>query len=201
MTAAEWSLVANHPALDFVNTVGGWDADRVREDRLPAYDALLLWCRKAGLLLPADLRSLERQAVADPEAARRVLERARDLRLALYRTIAAALARRSPALQDLERLNREATRARSAERLVHGHDGFSWRLDDALALDRPVQLVAAAAARLLVHEPLGRVHRCPGEDCGWLFLDTSRGGRRRWCDMATCGNLDKVRRFRRRATR
>jgi len=31
-----------------------------------------------------------------------------------------------------------------------------------------------------------------------MFLDTSRNGRRHWCDMKDCGNLAKVRRFRQR---
>jgi predicted RNA-binding Zn ribbon-like protein len=31
-----------------------------------------------------------------------------------------------------------------------------------------------------------------------LFLDISKNSRRQWCDMQTCGNLAKVRRFRRR---
>ncbi|MGH7586689.1 MAG: CGNR zinc finger domain-containing protein [Gemmatimonadales bacterium] len=195
----ELSLVGNHPALDFTNTVGGWDGDRVREDRLRDYGDLLLWSRKAGLLAPADARALERQAAIGREEAGRVLERARDLRSALYRTLTAALSRQQPPQADLARLNREVARARAAERLVPGRDTFAWKAGEEPSLDRPVQLVAAATARLLVEGPLVRIHRCPGENCGWLFLDTSRGGRRRWCDMATCGNLDKVRRFRRRA--
>jgi predicted RNA-binding Zn ribbon-like protein len=35
------------------------------------------------------------------------------------------------------------------------------------------------------------VKACPGDSCGWLFLDPR--GRRRWCIMATCGNRSKVR--------
>ncbi|HET7305552.1 MAG TPA: CGNR zinc finger domain-containing protein [Segeticoccus sp.] len=31
---------------------------------------------------------------------------------------------------------------------------------------------------------------CPGDDCGWLFLNP--GGRRRWCSMSPCGNRAKV---------
>jgi len=37
-----------------------------------------------------------------------------------------------------------------------------------------------------------RVRECPGERCGWLFLDDSPAGRRRWCSMATCGNRAKA---------
>jgi predicted RNA-binding Zn ribbon-like protein len=198
-TSSDVSLVANHPALDFTNTVGGWEGDRVRDDRLANYGDLLGWGRKAGLLTPAAVRALERLATTTPDEAERVFERAIDLRVAMYRIITAAIARRTPAQADLARLNREVARARSAEHLVPDREHYTWRLDDDGGLDRPVQLVAAAAAGLLVGGPVSRIHRCPGENCGWLFLDTSRGGRRRWCDMATCGNLDKVRRFRRRA--
>ena len=40
---------------------------------------------------------------------------------------------------------------------------------------------------------LARLRRCPGRDCGWLFLDTS--GRRRWCSMGACGSREKMRRM------
>ena len=53
-----------------------------------------------------------------------------------------------------------------------------------------VALLADAAA-------LARLRRCPGRNCGWLFLDTS--GRRRWCSMQTCGSREKMRRLRERA--
>ncbi|MER9651090.1 CGNR zinc finger domain-containing protein [Mesorhizobium sp. M0199] len=35
---------------------------------------------------------------------------------------------------------------------------------------------------------------CPR--CGWLFVDISRGGKRRWCNMRVCGNREKVARHR-----
>ncbi|MBZ9993133.1 CGNR zinc finger domain-containing protein [Mesorhizobium sp. BH1-1-4] len=41
-----------------------------------------------------------------------------------------------------------------------------------------------------------RVRECKGRQCGWLFLDTSRGGRRRWCSDETCGTRSRVTRFR-----
>jgi predicted RNA-binding Zn ribbon-like protein len=38
------------------------------------------------------------------------------------------------------------------------------------------------------------VRVCAGEGCGWLFLDTSRNGRRIWCESGDCGNRERVRR-------
>jgi len=58
-----------------------------------------------------------------------------------------------------------------------------------------VRLAVAADAAALLADParLARVRRCPGHDCGWLFLDLS--GRRRWCSMDTCGSRAKMRRL------
>ncbi|MAZ90474.1 MAG: hypothetical protein CMH94_02945 [Oceanicaulis sp.] len=50
------------------------------------------------------------------------------------------------------------------------------------------------AVALLAEDNAVRLKQCDGERCGWLFLDTSKAGRRRWCDMATCGNVSKARR-------
>ena len=60
------------------------------------------------------------------------------------------------------------------------------------SLDLPVRAFANAARRLVEDGLAGRVRRCPGAGCGWLFLDEGRG--RRWCVMAICGNREKARR-------
>jgi hypothetical protein len=44
----------------------------------------------------------------------------------------------------------------------------------------------------------GRVRMCAAANCGLLFVDTSRPGRRRWCSMERCGTRTKVRRHRAR---
>ncbi len=43
-----------------------------------------------------------------------------------------------------------------------------------------------------------RIKICDNDRCRWVFYDTSRTGRRRWCDMATCGNRAKAARHRAR---
>ncbi len=54
--------------------------------------------------------------------------------------------------------------------------------------------IAVDAVSLLSDgERLARLVRCPGHECGWLFLD--RTGRRRWCSMAACGSREKMRRL------
>ncbi len=43
-----------------------------------------------------------------------------------------------------------------------------------------------------------RLRICATDDCRRAFEDTSRAGRRRWCDMTSCGNVAKARRYRAR---
>jgi predicted RNA-binding Zn ribbon-like protein len=73
-----------------------------------------------------------------------------------------------------------------------------WELTEAPAT-AIVGPVAWQAADLLAEGNLDRLKECPGDNCGWLFLDTSRNRSRTWCSMKTCGNAAKVKRFRQRA--
>jgi predicted RNA-binding Zn ribbon-like protein len=53
-----------------------------------------------------------------------------------------------------------------------------------------------AAANLLKSDELSQVRVCDGDDCGWMYVDRSRNGLRRWCQMRTCGTREKSRRRR-----
>jgi len=56
--------------------------------------------------------------------------------------------------------------------------------------------IGLSAVQLLTDDKeLALIRECPGDDCGYLFRDSSRG-RRRWCSMRSCGNRAKVKRFR-----
>jgi predicted RNA-binding Zn ribbon-like protein len=77
---------------------------------------------------------------------------------------------------------------------------YTWGWDRSgdhrgIRLDSPLWPVAQSAAELLTSPMLGRVKVCAGEGCGWVFLDESRNGSRRWCDSRDCGNRERVRRY------
>lgn len=63
---------------------------------------------------------------------------------------------------------------------------------------RGVQLAAAAYLAVRSGHEWQRLKVCAAEDCRWAFLDTSRNGTRRWCDMSDCGNRAKNRAWRER---
>jgi len=77
--------------------------------------------------------------------------------------------------------------------------GFKWEwIGREASLDRMLWSIAHSGAEFLIKGDLSRLRECGGEECGWLFEDTSRNRSRQWCHMQDCGNLAKVRRFRTR---
>jgi predicted RNA-binding Zn ribbon-like protein len=59
--------------------------------------------------------------------------------------------------------------------------------------------VRDAVALLTDPARLARVRVCEGANCTWLFLDPTKNGSRRWCEMKSCGNRAKASRHRARA--
>lgn len=68
-------------------------------------------------------------------------------------------------------------------------------------LDQARSAVAGSLAHYLAEHDRRRLRVCADGTCRWLFVDRSPAGRRRWCDMRTCGNRAKVARHRDRARR
>lgn len=188
-------LVGGQLSLDFTNTVS-WRGRQFPEEKLNNYHDLLNWGVLAGILDEADSRKLSGEGGIQPEAAKRVLERAVELREAIHRIFTANISAETVSDDDLITLNRELREALSRLRLSTETEGytlnFGWGGD---SLDQVLWPIARSASELLTSDNLARVKCCGADDCGWLFLDTSRNRSRRWCDMKDCGNRSKARRF------
>jgi predicted RNA-binding Zn ribbon-like protein len=183
--------------LSFANTLSGRPTATPAE-RLISYDAFADWAREVGLLKPDDVERLIGRARRRSEDAARVLQRARELRERLHETFSATSDHRMPPPATLEALGLELSQWYPRGRLVPDGDRLQWAYGGGDELERPLWEIARAAARLVTSPNLARVRPCAAEDCGWWFLDETKNGSRRWCDMKLCGNRDKVRRFRAR---
>lgn len=182
--------------LGLANTWG--NRGDATSDTLRSYDDVLRWARGAGVVDGPEARQLAELAAREPEEAARVLERTLVLREGLYRSCAAVAAGRAAEAEDLELLNRELALLPPA-RLCCGGPCCEWRWPD--TGPRLAQLlwpVVRSAAGLLTSEDAARIRECAAPDCNWLFLDRSRNRSRRWCDMGSCGNRAKARRYYRR---
>lgn len=133
----------------------------------------------------------------DTQRRKEVVRRALRLREAIYRICVAALEQESPSPKDLKLLNEEISVARNHEEIDSIKGTFQLRSKStANDLDQMLWPVTLSAAELLTTDDLKRLQQCYGENCGWLFVDTSKNHSRQWCDMSDCGNRAKVRRFR-----
>ena len=202
MASAPFKYVGGDPALDLVNTVDWADGGPVHE-RLESYDALTRWAEGAGVVTPAVAGRLRRQAVERPREAAAALEAARRLRGVLQRAVASAAGRSGGRrLGDdlLRELNEALAPALARLRLTRppadgGGAAAAWGWEGwGEALDCPLWPVARSAAALLASDEAASLRVCAGADCGWVYVDRSRNGLRRWCEMETCGAREKARR-------
>lgn len=193
------------PCLDFVNTVA-WRLTDHPIEYLGSYEELVAWVNQAGLLASNEAEALYEAAAHDVEEARAAMARAVVLREAVHRVLSAAISSGPRDEDAVSCLNRELSVALSRLRVAPAvGDAYGWAWDEGgkPSLGRPLWPVARSAAELLTSPELGRVKVCAGEGCGWMFLDESRNGSRRWCDSRDCGNRERVRRhlLRKRALR
>lgn len=101
----------------------------------------------------------------------------------------------------LAHVNALARAATPAPRAVRDEEGDLVRqLDGTPGCDALLAVIARDAVELLT-DPVARasLRECEGDNCPIVYLDSSRGRRRRWCSSEVCGNRERVARHRRRA--
>ncbi|TDC91350.1 CGNR zinc finger domain-containing protein [Actinomadura sp. 7K507] len=182
-------FIGGHPVLDLTNAV--FDRAHPTEDGelLETPSDVLTWCASAGLfdrvppLAEADGLVAEVQAV-------------REQAWAVFSAVARDSAVPAEAFGALLERAGTGVRAGYVQRPDSPLDHFTADWTAPAAIPAVLALLAVHALYTL---PPDRIRECGR--CGWLFLDSSRGGRRRWCSMSTCGNREKASRHRRTRTR
>lgn len=169
-------------------------------DAVPDIDALLTWLR-ANDLISDRARAVEsgRLNHDDAEAERR-LDRFRHLRQLLHEIAGSVDRRGHPTRIQVRELNHILRHGLHYHELRLGSDGSHYtfaqvgdRLDQARAT------IASSLAHFLADDDASRLRTCANPGCRFVFIDRSPTGRRRWCNMRTCGNQAKVARHRARA--
>ena len=193
-----FTLIGERLWLDFVNTDDVRRGTRV--DLLRDFESLARFLEAAHVLDGERASGMRRRAPQQPGGAAAALVDARRVRAAL-RALAERGAQSEKIRGDaLAEINRVLGRSAGTRRLESRADGSFARafvpVGDAFA-GLIIPVVESAADSLIAGE-LARVRRCGDPRCTRVFFDATRNGRRRWCDMATCGNRAKAARFRER---
>lgn len=193
---AQLELLGGRVCLDFINSVDPRIGGQ-QHDYLASYADLAQWSAYAHLLTTGQLAALLRAAEQHPRQADAVFARAIALRETLYRVFTALATRLPPAAADLAAVQSAYLDTMAQSHLLPTPDGYQWRWsEESHALDQMLWPIITSAVDLLTSPEARRVKVCPGlGDCGWLFLDISKSGRRRWCSMDSCGSRSKMRRY------
>jgi predicted RNA-binding Zn ribbon-like protein len=184
--------------VDFANTLAHDHGEPV--EHLPDVDALLAWLREHGLISDR-ARAAEGQRLAHDavEAARR-LERFRYLRGLLAAIATRLSADERPTRDQVRQLNHILRHGLHYHQLALDADEARYSVAQVGdRLDQARATIAGSFASFLSEDEPTRLRICANDGCREIFLDRSPTGRRRWCDMRTCGNQAKVARHRARA--
>lgn len=193
-------FVGGDAALDFINTVTG--RDQQPRDWLDSYARLLEWATLVRLLPEKNLRALTKKMHGESAAATRALTRARELREELFALVSAIASGDTPPKSTLATLREHWLAGIQAHelRFENGRVIAEVRAD-AADFDLVAAMVAYRMVEHVMPQPVDRLRVCGGTNCSWVFIDSSKAGRRRWCDMAVCGNVAKAQRFYARSRR
>jgi predicted RNA-binding Zn ribbon-like protein len=177
--------------LDFINSLEFEDG--APDEHIPTVDDAVAWFATRDLAHEADLRT---QANAEGPA---WLDRVHGSRAALREVWDAQVEGRAPSATAVALVNEvlgHPTRVELRPVLAGVALGHRHATDDPTG--EALARVVAPLVEAIETGETGRFRVCANDGCRWVFDDTSRAGRRRWCDMASCGNRAKVRRYRSR---
>lgn len=195
VTPQRFKFIGGWPCLDFVDSKN-WDSQEAKYERFQQYDDLVWWNIEADFLPDKAAQALFERARLQPDRAATVFEQGLRLRDEVHRCLAEIAAGKGPETIDLSRLNAWIGQSVAQSQLAAEGERFRWQWSGQPdALERVLWPIVWSTAELLTSDQLGRVKQCAGESCGWIFLDTTKNGSRRWCEMGHCGNRAKAKRY------
>ncbi|MBK8969516.1 MAG: CGNR zinc finger domain-containing protein [Saprospiraceae bacterium] len=171
--------------LDFINTVSA-RTPGLGTEYLNNWDDLRAWVRHVGLFSENEWQRWQ----ALPESN---IEEVRAFREALYVLFEHLSRKGTLHPKHLDAFNGLLHEVYPHTQLCLTDNGLRRGVSEAPHPEKPLWLIALSAEALLLSDRLTRVKSCG--NCGWLFLDTSKNGTRRWCNMQTCGSQMKAKAY------
>lgn len=184
----EWArfiFVAGRLCIDFTQT-GGETGKRAYWERLHQPSDLTDWFAAS----PLQLQTVQ----VRPEEFNVALS----LREAIWRVAQAVRQEQKPLAPDVDLINQVAASPDLPPQLKLDEPRKVWL--SPTSASAVLSLLARDAIDLFAGEFRSRIRECENPNCGLMFVDTSRPGRRRWCLMKRCGNMAKTSRYRDKKT-
>lgn len=182
--------------LDFINTIEYRVAPKFEpvNDFFQDLSSILEWGKRSGILTNVKETMLKDPAFKTPKLSESIRLDIISFRELLHGIFAAIACGNKPQSSDLERFSAVLAKYAKARLLVYSKGRVKWEWLEELGVEAIQIKIAYSAEQLLLSADPTRIRQCPAADCGWLFLDTSKNGKRHWCDMDDCGNRAKAKR-------
>lgn len=171
--------------LSFIDTVEHRNSEPI--ELWDSQEAFVAWLKNNGFESSAgnlDIRDLDLPGIIN-------------FREAVYRYLKCLVTGTVPHSDDVETINTMLALTRKTTRMTS-----SFELVEVPTTLTPLQeilsRVALNLARFVTAGERGRLRICGNPECGVIFYDTSKSSKRKWCNMKTCGNRNKVRLLRMR---
>ena len=196
----QFEFSAGSVCLDFVNTV--WErpgyltkTPAAPHELLCSVTDLEQWISKAEIFSKNELSGICRGLRENSQTSSRLLNELLALRECIFQAILSITSTRKLPAELLESLNEQYKKV-PARVLSSKSTSLTTAFDEQVDDPRRIfNLISSDSLTILTTEDHSRLRICSADDCGWVFLDRSKAGKRRWCSMRDCGNRDKVTRF------
>ncbi len=163
------------------------------------FEDLVNWAKYTGAISNDSSVRLIKYSSSYPFKTAPIVVEARVLAKTIARIFLSVAKRQPPLKDDLNFLNGSFEKTFPNLKLVLSPSNsfhWGWSEPTPIAPDQVLWRVILSAGETLIKETPTRIKMCAAETCIKLFLDTSKGGQRKWCSMETCGNRLKTRKYR-----
>jgi predicted RNA-binding Zn ribbon-like protein len=116
------------------------------------------------------------------------------LREAIWRVAQAIRRNETPLAEDIDIINRAAAAPDLPPQLAP--EGLHQAWHSPATVIAALSTIARDAIDLFSGDLRSRIRACENPNCGLMFVDASRPGKRRWCLMKRCGNMAKTSHYR-----
>ncbi|MDB6142723.1 MAG: hypothetical protein JWP80_1767 [Pseudomonas sp.] len=192
-------LVGGMAVLDFLNTCNGRRPGSSLEevtDNLLSLEDVLYWCHHARVINADELSNALSLASPVPFQHAQAFEQLISFRESLYQLLLPIAEGRRITAASLEFLNKALVETATCRRLEPAGFESEWVWQRWTTLEQLtaglIGRLAVQASGLLTSPDLARLKICSTLACDWLFVDMSKNGRRRWCQMTVCGSREKA---------
>lgn len=194
-------LVGGMSVLDYLNTCDGRrPGTRLRQvvDKFSSLEDIVHWFLHASLIDAQEHGRLVQRVHESSWHSVSAFRQLIDFRESLYQLLLPVALGNPVDPARLDELNDVLANTASQRHLLVTPAGVIWRWRPSESLDAMIAgfmgRLAVEAAALLTSADVQSLKVCATPDCDWLFIDTSKNGRRRWCQMNVCGAREKARR-------